>query len=714
MNNRSIIAIVVAIVLSLCCCLAMLFLGAGVLIAPRINGVLVTSTPTPAPAVLRALTPTPLPVAASTSTPAASPAVIHKLTPTTLPITTSTPTPTPSPVATSTPAERFASTEEALAKTTVPERDLIALTARLKKVDQPIPLVVNDTPPNYAVGDKDIFWVGNIDTTVNYSITATLSYLTPHLYLWVEEGVSFDQEALKRSAERFENHIYPTNRRLFGSEWTPGVDNDPHIHILQAGGLGATVLGYYLDTDEYSKLVNPYSNEREMFYINSDRLQPGTETYESVLAHEFQHMIHWAVDADEDAWVNEAFSELASHLNGYDVGGFDRVFSSNPDTQLTSWPDGPGQASANYGASFLFAAYFLERFGDQSVRRVVSHQANGAAGFEAILTEHGLTFDDFFADWLMANYLDDAGIADGRYGYRDLTVGPANLDQTHRDYPAQRSATVHQYGADYIELQGEGDLVLSFTGSTEVKLVPTHPHSGKYFWWSNRGDNSNMTLTRAFDLTGLSRATLKAWLWYDIEENWDYAYIEVSTDGGQTWDILEGQYTTDSNPNGNSFGQAYTGKSQASADEAPDWVEEEMDLTPYVGQEILLRFEYITDGAVNHVGLCVDDIAIPELGYSDDADTSTELSTGGDEQWIAEGWIRTDNTLPQRFLVQLIELGPNVRVQRVELDDTQSGRLVVEGLGNEVERAVLVVSALAPVTTELASYEYSIELAQGD
>ncbi|MFQ5814031.1 MAG: hypothetical protein ACE5I2_12725, partial [Anaerolineae bacterium] len=532
--------------------------------------------------------------------------------------------------------------------------------------------------------------------------TATLSYLTPHLYLWVEEGTSFDQEALKRSADRFESQIYPTNRQFFGSEWTPGVDNDPHIHVLQTSGLGSSVNGYYLDTDEYSKLVNPYSNEREMFYINSDNLQPGTDSYESVLAHEFQHMIHWAVDRDEDTWVNEGFAELASYLNGYDVGGYDRAFSSAPDTQLTSWPD-PGQTSANYGASFLFAAYFLERFGDQALRSVVSQQANGTTGFEAILTEQGLTFEDVFADWLIANYLDDTDLADGHYGYRDLTVGPAHLDQTHADYLVQRSTTVHQYGADYIELQGQGDLALTFAGSTEVKLIPNDPHSGKSFWWSNRGDSSDTTLTRAFDLTGLSQATLKAWLWYNIEEDWDYAYIEVSTDRGQTWDILTGQYTTDSNPNGNSFGQAYTGQSRASADEVPDWVEEEIDLTPYVGREILLRFEYITDGAVNHVGFCVDDIAIPELGYFDDAES--------DEHWIAEGFIRTDNVLPQRFLVQLVVLGPDVKVRRMELDEAQTGRLVVEDLGKGVEGAVLVVSGLAPVTTELASYEYSIELA---
>ncbi len=673
MNNRSIIPLVVAIVLSLCCCLNLLIVGAVVLIAPQLDEFLITSTPTPVPVVIRTLTPTPVPVVTPTSTLAA-------------------------------PAER--STAELLAATSIPQRDLIALTTRLKKVDQPIPLVVNDTPPDYAVGDEEVFWVANVDTTTNYTVTATLSYLTPHAYFWVEEDTSFDQEALKRSAERFESYIYPTNREFFGSEWTPGVDNDPHIHVLQAGGLGSLVNGYYLDTDEYSRLVNPYSNEREMFYINADRLQPGTESYESVLAHEFQHMIHWAVDGDEDTWVNEGFSELASYLNGYAVRGIDRAFSRTPDTQLTSWPGSPGQTSANYGASFLFAAYFLERFGDEALRSVVSHQANGTSGFEAILAEQGLTFEDVFADWLIANYLDDTELADGRYGYRDLAVGPAYLDQIHTDYPAQRSTTVHQYGADYIELRGEGYLAITFAGSTEVKLVPNDPHSGKHLWWSNRGDSSDTTLTRAFDLTGLSQATLKAWLWYDIEEDWDYAYIEVSTDGGQTWDILRGQHTTDSNPNGNSFGQAYTGQSQGDADEAPDWVEEEIDLTPYVGQEILLRFEYITDGAVNQVGFCVDDVTIPELGYFHDAES--------DEQWVAEGFIRTDNILSQRFLVQLIELGPAVRVRRMELDEAQTGRLVVEGLGKGIEGAVLVVSALAPVTTELASYEYSIELAQTD
>ena len=632
------------------------------------------------------------------------------------PTTTNTPTPVPVIVQTPVlskvegpvpPAEP--STEELLAETVLPERDLLALTTRLKKPTESIPVVVNATPPHYEVGDRAEFWINEQATNTYFRSWATLRYITPHVHVWVEDGYDVDQDNLIRSAERFEDETYPTNRHFFGSEWTPGVDNDPHISIFNGNVPG--VGGYYSSADEYSHLVNPYSNEREMFYINLDNARPGNDYYDGILAHEFQHMIHWHTDRNEDTWVNEGLAELAAYLNGYDVGAADRIFSRTPDTQLTAWADDPNLAGPNYGGSYLFMVYFLERFSDEVLRQVVASKADGLAGFDEVLADRGLgvTFEDVFADWLIANYLDDPSLGDGCYGYRGLAIERPAVDATYNQYPVQSAITVvHQYGADYIELQaGEGDVVVHFTGSTVARLVDNEAHSGSYQWWSNRGDESDTTLTRAFDLTGLEQATLQAWLWYDIEEDYDYAYVEVSTDGGQTWDVLPGKYTTDYNPAGNNFGHAYTGKSgvEADASEAsdakPQWVLEEMDLTPYVGQQILLRFEHITDDAYNSPGFCVDDISIPELGYHYDAED--------DDGWVALGFIRTDNTLPQRYLVQLIELGAETRVRRMDLDEVQKGQLVIEGFGDEVERAVLVVSASAPKTTEVAGYQYSVE-----
>lgn len=130
------------------------------------------------------------------------------------------------------------------------------------------------------------------------------------------------------------------------------------------------------------------------------------------------------------------------------------------------------------------------------------------------------------------------------------------------------------------------------------------------------------------------------------------------------------------------------------------WVKEEIDLTPYVDREVLVRFEYVTDDAYNDPGFCVDDIAIPELGYSYDAETD-----GG---WEPDGFIRSNNILPQEWVVQVLELGARTTVVEMDLDDTQEGQFVIEGFGDHVDGAVLVISALAPSTTEIASYQYSV------
>jgi hypothetical protein len=273
----------------------------------------------------------------------------------------------------------------------IPPRDQRQLALALKPGVAEIPEVVNATPPSYEVGETAEFWVSNSDTQEHFKVTAELRHITPHLYMWVQEGVRINQSDLEASAERFETATYPTNREFFGSEWTPGVDNDPHLSVLHARGLGQNVAGYYSSADEFSRLVNPYSNEREMFYISADvgSARPNTSFYDGTLAHEFQHMIHWANDRNEDSWVNEGMSELAGFLNGFDPGGADIAYSQQPDTQLNAWADPSEGNIEHYGASYLFTTYFLDRFGEGLTKAVVNSSRNGIAGYNEALEQAG-------------------------------------------------------------------------------------------------------------------------------------------------------------------------------------------------------------------------------------------------------------------------------------------------------------------------------------
>ncbi len=94
--------------------------------------------------------------------------------------------------------------------------------------------------------------------------------------------------------------------------------------------------------------------------------------------------------------------------------------------------------------------------------------------------------------------------------------------------------------------------------------------------------------------------TLRLKTAYTIEPGWDYAYVEVSTDG-VNFTSLPGNITTNDDPNGNNRGNGITGASNG-------WIDARFDLSAYVGQKIYIRFSYVTDQAVFYEGFYVDDI----------------------------------------------------------------------------------------------------------
>jgi hypothetical protein len=682
-HNRNILIVVIAAVLLLCCCVA----ACGMVI-PLVS-IFNRSDSGPETVVKEAA-----PVATRAVTPIRPPAQTPDA---------EMPGPTPAPTESgSATTEEDAEAEFAQVGVDMPPRDLRELALRLKPGVTDIPVVVNSTPPDYREGDAAEFWVSNNDTMEHRKITARLAYITDHVYVWVEDGVELNLSDLKKSADRFENETYPTNRAFFGSEWTPGVDNDVHLNILHALGLGNRVAGYYSSADEFSRLVNPYSNEREMFYVSAedDSAKPNSSYYDGTLAHEFQHMIHWNNDRNEDSWVNEGMSELAGYLNGFDAGGHDIAYSEQPDTQLNTWSDPSEGNSEHYGASYLFMTYFLERFGEELTKAIVASPENGIAGFNDALQKAGRSerFDEIFADWLVANYLDQPNLGDGRHGYETIDTYPPVSMETYRRYPASATSQVSQYAADYIKLRGRGAVTVDFEGQQEVKLVDAEP-KGAYSWWSNRGDDADATLTRAFDLKDAVSPKLTFDTWYDIEDGWDYLYVEASEDGGKTWKILPGKYTTDRNPAGNAFGVGWTGMSGGG--QSPSWVKEEIDLAGFAGKQVQVRFEYVTDDAVNRPGVLLDNLAISELNYLDDGES-------GVAGWDAAGWVLTDNILHQRWLVQLLEIGRDgVTIQRMDVGDAGSGQLVSGDLQDSQE-VLLVISGLTPVTTEQATYNYTI------
>jgi hypothetical protein len=547
--------------------------------------------------------------------------------------------------------------------------------------------------PERRVGDKERFWVHDIQNERYFQVDATLAYVGQNAYAWVQDGLTVSEDRLVEGARTFSDSIMPAVRQAFGSEWSPGIDGDVRVHILHHESIPG-VAGYFSSTDELPASVEPHSNEREMFYVNASSYRPGSYDYLSLLAHEFQHMIHYNLDRNEPVWVNEGMSDLAAHIAGY--GGQNALaFINRPDTGLAEWDPTPGMNAPHYAASYAFFAYLRAQHGDEAIKSIAAQKTNGRTGIEDGLRAIGVdrSFDEIFADWVVANRVHDNGRAADRYSYG----AAASIDRVVPEALPKDGARgwVHQYATDYYDvtdLVEDGSLQLAFTGDPVVGLLGDVPLSDGTVWWSQRADGSDSRLTRAFDLSDVDQAQLRFRMWHDLEPNWDYAYFLVSTDGGDTWQSLATEHTTDDNPNGNNLGNGLTGSSNR-------WIDETLDLTPYAGNdEVLVRFEVITDDAVSLAGLALDDLALDAIGWTDDAETD-------DGEWAAEGWVRIDPRLPQRWAVQLIVDGPDaVQVHRVVVAPEGADTPIrLQGIP-DAATVTVAISAMTPATRNEGGY----------
>lgn len=592
-------------------------------------------------------------------------------------------------------------TIETLNQAQVPENDPYELACRLQAICDASRTV---QAKSYQLGDNESFWIGNSDTAEHTQIQATLRYITPHSYFWVEQGTPVDERAMKALMDTFENKIYPTDREFFGSEANPGVDGDPHIYVLYASSIGHNIAGYFSSSDSYNPLVREYSNAHETYVLGTSQDLADPYTY-GVLAHEFVHMIQDASDRNDVSWINEGFAEVGSFLNGYyQSGGADWLYAQKPDMQLNTWVDNASpDFSAHYGQSFLFLAYFLDRFGEEASKALTGNPENDLISVDDTLADlnvtdpqsgNPVTADDVFMDWAATLHLMDGSVGDGRYTYKNYPDAPlVDLTESIANCPGSASGTVNQYGIDYYSIDCEGNHTLRVNGSTVVGLLPVNANSGNYMFWSNRGDESDMTLTREFNFTGVSGPINMSFaMWHDLETDYDYVYLETSSDG-ETWEILTTPSGTAEDPSGNSYGWGYNGQTNG-------WVTEDVDLSQFAGQKVQIRFEYVTDAALNGEGFLLDDVRIDAINYVEDF----EASDGG---WVAAGFVRVENVLPQTYRLTLITKGDTTSVTNIALSPDQTVDIPLSL--NAGDEAVLIVAGTTRYTHLPAAYQIEIK-----
>ncbi len=599
-----------------------------------------------------------------------------------------------SPVAAETDSEPFPSAGILPAALLDPSDAIPAMPAR-RTYDSRVDSTTYSPPSQGAVR---AFRVPSLSDASYQLVDATLEQSSSYVEMWVEQGVSLDSGALLASMRAIEERILPALEAIYGERGREAV---PHCAVLNVRTSGAS--GYYaaVDASEAGEAVPP------LFVMNISAVVPGTEQYESVLAHEMQHLWLAQIDPNEAAWVSEGASQLLETLAGYPPPSHVvTAFADAPDIQLNTWSTERGDVYRHYGASFLVLHYYYERYGLDALGLLLTAPEDGTAAFDRVLGAlDGSSFRALFADWTVANLLDRPELAGGAYGYRDIDVS-VSVEESIDEYPAQRELASRPYSAHYVALeQGAtadlANLSVQLDASATTRLVAAEVLDGPTMWWSNRGDAGHAWLERAIDLRATTAATLTFDLWHDIEAGWDWGGVRVSPDGGATWNWLSGRHTVQSFATGQEPQPLYTGRSGTDGDKA-QWVAEQIDLSPYAGTQILLRFDMFTDDAQTEPGLCLDNIAVEAIDWLDEDDDSTG--------WSADGFVRTGALVPVDYIVRaLLFSGDNVSIQDIAMPDGHAEWAP----GNDaqaLDRAILVISPITDASGPLTTEEIPITL----
>lgn len=339
------------------------------------------------------------------------------------------------------------------------------------------------------------FWTWDLGVMppLDVQVSATCRAQTEHAYVYVADDVwdtALSQPQVDVIVQAFAHAtpaepsrgIYELTVETFGEP--PDIDQDGRVVLFyqhMAGFQGYTFDGFFRSLDQTPGAM---SNQTEMLHLNATGPNaPDSDYMLGVAAHELVHLIGSRYDSGEEGWLDEALAEAAMTRAGYltDLPAAKGYVKSTATTPLcvTSYSD--------YGATFSFGTYLLDRFGPPFLAKVLQDPKKGRASVEAHLPV-GSTFNSLFGEFMVACALDQPSIGDGRFGFSSVELSGLGFETSALIDAAAHWAEVVAFGSRNLKFSppGAGTLSVLLESPDLAKLVahsvvfdPTSPSGAK-------------------------------------------------------------------------------------------------------------------------------------------------------------------------------------------------------------------------------------------
>ncbi len=337
-------------------------------------------------------------------------------------------------------------------------------------------------------------------------VSAELVRESDRLVVYRENGYRFstlgeaDEEAqISAAVAAFDSVIYPRLVDLFGP--CPDLDGNGKVILLITRSTHdeTTFVGFDQVSDAEALRFGLHSNQAEVLYLSFSQQGNRSAGNVAALAASFAHLLEYARDPAEVAWADLLGTYSAAFCG---LSGPRSLWGDGGHLAVSPLPSDPWRAD---GWPLLFLEYLHERLGDQVLRGLVASREPGLAGLEAALAAVSPVqqFADLGADFAMACWLDDPGVAAGRFSFPDLAPPrPPPAARFPASRPSSGQLACGSGGIVHLLIQGDGErsLPLALRGDPEVRWV------GRAVLLRQRGPDEELPLS--FDDTGLARLEL--------------------------------------------------------------------------------------------------------------------------------------------------------------------------------------------------------------
>ena len=466
--------------------------------------------------------------------------------------------------------------------------------------------------------------------------------------------------------------------------------------------------------------------------------------YEGVFAHEYQHLLENYVDVDEGSWTNEGLSDHAQTITGYVdpsipitdpgedshiqcfLGWLNQLTPANPlprkggpENSLTLWGDQTdfeSEVLCDYGAAYSFMEFLHDQFGGQFMKDLHLEPLNGLAGLDAVLAAHstGLTGMELIERWATMVAIDaslDDGFSLTGGDAADYSTDTLNASINWDNKQAFAGPGVPANGSDYVRLRDGGGAYLradqidgvEFNGASKLAKLPVEwkvdkspPKGSDKALYSGKGDNLDRAIVQKVKIKDGKLKVDTAW---STEEGYDYAYVQVSTDGGKKYKSVHCTDSIDA-----PLGPGFEGISGGG--KKPKFVTEKCNLKKYAGKNVLLAFRYVTDPGVQFKGFWVDDVTLDGSPVSDGKSLKGWKSITQIHPVQVENWFVR--------LVAIDESGNEVSIGSIPLDANFDGSLTGADLdaiiGTTADTVAAIVTFEDSTETVLQTAPYTLRV----